>query len=148
SLGVDRKRQRLGLRLNLDLGDDQLHLAGIELGVDRVDRPRGDLSRQRDHAFQPQSVGDGKQRRGHVDDALGDAVMISQIAEEKLAVVTLAMEPPRKAGGATRIGKAQRCASVGPVGVHRGKSIPWAGNTARKAALVKAGPWSMPWVRA
>ena len=35
-LGVDRKRERFGLRLHLNLGDDELNLAGVEFGVDRI----------------------------------------------------------------------------------------------------------------
>jgi hypothetical protein len=47
-IGVDRKRQRLGLRLYFDLGDRQLDLPGIELGVDRVGGPPGDGARHCD----------------------------------------------------------------------------------------------------
>ena len=32
-LGIDRERQRLGLRLDFDVGDDELDLAGARLGL-------------------------------------------------------------------------------------------------------------------
>ena len=94
-LGIDRKRQRFSLRPNLELGDHQLYLAGIELGVDHIRGARGDLPGHRDDAFQPQRIGGREQRRGHVDDALSDAVVISQIDKKELAMVAFSMHPSR-----------------------------------------------------
>ena len=56
-IGIDRERQRLGLRLDFDLGDRQLDLAGVEPGVDGVGRAGGDAAGQGDDAFEPERIG-------------------------------------------------------------------------------------------
>jgi hypothetical protein len=50
---------------------------------------------------------------------LGNAVVIPQIDKQELAVVAFAMHPSRQPGWPTRIGKAERSAGMGPIGVHR-----------------------------
>ena len=94
-IGIHRKRERLRLRPHFDSADHQLDFAGWEPRVNRVGRARGDTSGHRHHTLQPQRIRRAKHRRGYIDDALGDAVMVPQIDKEQLAVVALAMDPPR-----------------------------------------------------
>ena len=121
-LGIDRKRQRLGLREDLYVGDGELDLAGVELGVDRIGRAGGDPPGHRDHAFEPQRVRRREERRRDIDHALRDAVMIAQIDKKELSMIALAMHPPGQPRRLAGIGQAQGSASVGSVGVHQGKS--------------------------
>src|SRR6267378_36959 len=69
--------------------------------------------------------------------------MVAQIDKEQLAVVALAVDPPRQPGLPTGISKPQRSASVGPIRVvHRGRfrAASRSGNTARKSSACQGGP--------
>ena len=143
-IAVDRERQRQGLRLDFDRGDHELDLAGIEPGVDGVGRTGGDPPGHRRHTFQAQRVGGWEQRRGGVDHALGDAVVIAQIDKQQMAVIALAVDPPRQPGRTPRIGEAQRGAGMGAIGVHwrlvRRGGCRRAGTRHGTAPLVKTAP--------
>src|SRR6185437_5909443 len=151
-LGVDRERQRLGLGENLERRDLHLDLAGRQLGIDRLGRAPNHLAADRDHAFELQRVDLLEERRGDVDDALRDAVMIAQIDEEKLAVIALPVDPAGKAGFGSGGRKAQRAACRGSVRVH-GAQKAWSGTALssgggdaagrRKLALLQGRPLNL-----
>ncbi len=125
---VDRKRQRRRPGPYLELGNDELDFTGVELGVYRIGGTGGDPTGHSHHAFKAQRVRGWEQRRGHVDDALGDPVMVAQIDKEQLTVIAFAVHPTRKPGRPTGVGKAQRSAGVGPVDVHSDRG-PASGST-------------------
>lgn len=68
-----------------------------------------------------------------MDHHLGDAVMVAQVDEEELAVITLAMHPPRQLDGQADVACAQRAAIVGTIGMHEASPKAGAGRSAGKA---------------
>ena len=118
-LGVDRERQRLGFRLDFELPRSPARPRrwssfGLTVSAERaVTRPVTvtTLSRR-----SPSAV--GEQRRGGVDHALREPVMVAQIDEQQMAVVALAVDPARQPGRVSGIGKAQLPAGMAPISMH------------------------------
>src|SRR6185312_6561503 len=90
-----------------------------------------DRAAHRDHAFETQRIDFGEKRRGHVDHALPDAVMIAQIDKLELAVVALAMNPAGDAGFAASVGEAQSAAGGGAILMHGPEKAETAGALSR-----------------
>ncbi len=115
-------RQNVGGRLNDEIGDAELDLAGGQARVHRAGLAGDDLAGDGDDAFRAHRIGRGEGGRAGGKHALRDAVMIAQVDEQQTAVIALGMHPAREAGGLPGIGGAQRATGMGAIGVHRGLS--------------------------
>jgi hypothetical protein len=122
-LGVARhlERESLRARLHAKLVHRQLHLPGGELEIDRVRAARHHGAGHGHHALRPQGGGGLEEGAAGTDHALGDAVMVAEVHEQELAVITLAMHPPGQPGGLPDVGSAELPAGMGPIRVHHAR---------------------------
>ncbi len=120
-LAGDLQRQDVGRRLQGEGVDAQLDLAGRQLGVDGLGRPVDDPAGDGDDALRPRRLDGGQERARDVDHALRDSVMVAQIEEQQVPMVTLAMDPARQADGLSDMAAAQRAAGMRAIGMHWGR---------------------------
>ena len=118
-----RHRQLLGRRQHLDLGGEQLHLAGRQLGVDRALGARAHLSVDADHPFGAHRLRRLEGGAVGIGDDLRDAVVIAQVDEQQAAVVAYAVHPARQAHAMTDVGRAQSPAGVRAIAVQPGATL-------------------------
>jgi hypothetical protein len=104
-VGIDLQRQQLGARANLERRNPDLDLAGRQTFVDRLRAALHHRAGHRDHAFHAHRLELREQRARHVDHALGQAEIVAQIDEQKLAVVAFAVDPAGQAHGFAGVGK-------------------------------------------
>jgi hypothetical protein len=114
-VGVHGERQRLGGAQNLDLAHGDLDGARRELGVHGVGRAGLHRAADRDHRLGPQTLDELEDGARHVDDALGDAVVVAQVDEEELTVIALSMHPPGEPHRLPGVRLAQLAAGVAAV---------------------------------
>ena len=81
-LAEDRKGQLLRGAQHLDAADEDLDLAGRDLGVHQVGRTRLHLAVDADAPLRPHLLDLGEDRAVGVGEDLGDAVMVAQVDEE------------------------------------------------------------------
>ena len=101
-------------------GRDNLHFAGGHVRVHGRNVARAHFAFDGDAPFVAHAMGDGV-HLGHlwIYDELDDAFGIAEVEEDEATVVTAAVNPPRQADGATRIGQSE-VAAIG-VFVHAEK---------------------------
>ena len=68
-----------------------------QVGIDGLGRPLNDFTGDREHCLGTCAFDGREQLVRDVNHALGNPVMIAQIDEHQVAVITLAMHPTRKA---------------------------------------------------
>ena len=120
ALGVDLERQLLGGRFDQQGVGDHFDLAGRQVRVDRLGAARDHAAGHGEHALQAHVLGVGKERMLGLEHDLGDAVMVAQIDEQQLPVITLAVHPAGQAHRLADMGGAQLAAVVGAIGMHGG----------------------------
>ena len=141
----DLKGEWLGARQHGQLAHGKLDRARGEAGVDGVRRTGHDLARHLDHRLRPQRVCLGKYRAGGVDHALRQPVVVAQIDEDEVAVVALAVNPPRDAGGLAHVTRPQLPAGMRPIRMHGAQvylgSVRAPPNRKSSSARVSRGTW-------
>ena len=73
-------------------------------GVDRLVASLENRAGDRHHRLQPRLLDSSETRVRGVDDALGQPVMITQIDEDELSMVALAVDPSRKTNRVANMG--------------------------------------------
>ncbi len=110
--------QHFGWVLNNNFADTDLHLTGIDVGVDRILGARDHGSGHGQNAFRTGSLNNGEQLAGNVDHTLRQAEMVPQIDENEVSVITLAVYPTRQTYRLVNMFFTQFYAGVCSVGVH------------------------------
>ena len=118
-LAEHRDRQLLCRGEHLDLGREQLDLAGRELGVDGALGALAHAAVDAHHPLGAQGLGDLERGAVGIGHDLGDPVVVAQVDEQEPAVVAHAVHPAREARGLADVGSAQRAAGVRAVTVER-----------------------------
>ena len=104
-LVLDHERQGLGRVQDRKVAHEHLDLAGRELGVHRVARPRSDLAGNGEHELAPDVVGQRVRVRGRfgIDDHLGDAGAVAEVDEDEPAVVAPGVHPAHERHGRAHV---------------------------------------------
>ena len=86
---------RLGAVLDLQLADDDLHLAGLEIGVLQPFAPGSDLAGGDEDILVPDLVGDavGRFAVGGIADELDDLLLVPEVDEDDPSMVAAAGDP-------------------------------------------------------
>ena len=92
-LAEHRHRQGLGRRQHGERPDAHLDLAGVDLRVHGVGVSGHQFALDGDHTFRADPLHRRKTGIIGLDDALGRAVLVTQIDEEEIAVIPLAVHP-------------------------------------------------------
>jgi hypothetical protein len=109
----DRKRRRLRLVQNGELADDDFHLAGGELGIDRLRRAPLHASLDPDDEFGAEPLPLVHQRLVVlVENDLRDAAAIAHVHEQQPAEIAHPVDPPEEHHVAADIGRTQRAARM------------------------------------
>ena len=133
-LAEHRQRQLLGLGQDLDRPHPDLDLSRRQMRVDRLGRARHHLAVDAHHPFRLQPLGVGEGRRFRVHHALGNAVMVAEIDEQKAAMVAHAVDPAREPDGRSDILFPQLAAGFSAIRVHHSKNRSGLGGLRRKSA--------------
>ncbi len=114
----DGHGQVLRHTLDADLLDPKLHFAGGKFLVDRLCRARHHGPGDRHHPFGARPVSHCEGRVSRLDHALGHAVMVAQVEEQKPAMVAPPVHPAGQTNAGADLLLAQLAAGVCAIGVH------------------------------
>ena len=144
----DDQRQLFRRTQNLHVPDEDLDLAGRDLGVHQFGRARLHLAVDADAPFRPQALDLVENRAVGVAQHLRDPVMVPQVDEKDTAVVANSVNPAGKAHGFSDVRGVQVCAGMAAIGVHvrslRGVLFRVRADTPFPAPKVKAGRCGAP----
>ncbi len=117
-LAKDRQRQLRSFGQQDDLTDANFDLPGRQLRIDRLRLPGDHATVYSHNTFRAQSIEQMKPHIAWMNHELGESVVISQIHEQKPAVVAFAVYPPRQPDRLALVREPQGAAGVGAIGVH------------------------------
>ena len=103
-IGIHLQRQRVRRRLHVKAFDADLDMSGWQRGVDGLVASFQHRASDRHNGFKPRCLDRGKAWVGRINDALCQPVMITKIDKNKLAVITLPVDPARQANRLADIG--------------------------------------------
>jgi hypothetical protein len=109
----DRKRRRLRLVEDGQLLDDDLDLAGLELGIGRLGRAAPHAAGDADHVLRAQPLGLRHLRRVVVvEDDLRDARAVAHVHEQQAAEVAYPVDPAKQHHAGADVRRAERAAGM------------------------------------
>ena len=114
---VDGKGQRVRLGQNRDLIQNHLDIARGDFGIDGFGRAGHHGAHHLNHTFGAHGIGHSKGRMVAAHNNLGYAVMIAHIHKQQVAVIPLAMHPPRQTNGLVHILQRQGVTGVTAIGI-------------------------------
>ena len=129
-LAEHRDRQLLCRGEHLDLGREQLDLAGRQFRVDSALGARAHLAVDAHHPLGAHGLGGLERGAVGIGHDLRDAVVVAQIDEQQPAVVAHAVHPARQPHRLADVGTAQRAAGVRAVAVQGAPCAGWRGRSA------------------